>query len=81
MIKLASGCVDCGYAAHAAALQFDHIYDNKKANVSDLVRSDYSWVTIQKEIIKCEIVCANCHAIRTNSRKYTHTPQKIMTDC
>lgn len=64
MIKMASGCIDCGYAAHAEALQFDHTGDDKKGNVSDLIRSDYSWTTIVNEINKCEIRCANCHAVR-----------------
>ena len=69
MIKTATGCIDCGYAAHAAALQFDHTYDNKKANVSDLIRSDYSWKTIKEEIDKCVVRCANCHAIITAYRR------------
>lgn len=69
MIKIASGCIDCGYAAHAEALQFDHIDNNKKASVSNLVRSDYSWATIMTEINKCEVRCANCHAVKTSQRK------------
>ena len=69
MIKIASGCIDCGYAAHAEALQFDHTGDDKKGNVSDLIRSDYSWTTIMTEINKCEIRCANCHAVKTSHRK------------
>lgn len=70
MIKKATGCIDCGYAAHAEALQFDHIGDNKKANVSDLIRSDYSWETIQHEIDKCVVRCANCHAVITAVRRW-----------
>ena len=66
---MAAGCIDCGYAAHAEALQFDHIDNNKKASVSNLIRSDYSWVTIMTEINKCEIRCANCHAVKTSQRK------------
>lgn len=69
MIKTANGCVDCGYAKHAQALQFDHISSNKKAAVSNLIRSDYAWTTILIEISKCEIRCANCHAIMTASRR------------
>ena len=65
LIKLHSGCVDCGYKEHAVALQFDHIGDDKKMNVSDMIRSDYSWVTILQEIDKCEVRCANCHAVMT----------------
>ena len=69
MIKVASGCIDCGYAAHAEALQFDHTRNDKKGNVSDLIRSDYSWATIVTEMNKCEVRCANCHAVRTSQRK------------
>lgn len=80
MIKLSKGCKDCGYAAHAQALQFDHIGNDKKMNVSDMIRSDYSWETIKVEIDKCEVRCANCHAVVTAQRKVdsvlstTHLP-------
>jgi hypothetical protein len=69
MIKKHYGCKDCGYSNHAQALQFDHIDNNKKASVSNLIRSDYSWKTILEEINKCEIRCANCHAVMTANRK------------
>lgn len=68
IIKTESGCIDCGFNLHPRALEFDHISDNKRANVSNLIRSDYSWKTILEEIAKCEVVCANCHAIRTANR-------------
>ena len=73
MIKLHSGCIDCGYSAHAIALQFDHVGNDKKANVSNLIRSDYAWSTILEEIQKCEVRCANCHAVMTAKRKNSHT--------
>lgn len=69
MIKKFAGCKDCGYKESPYALQFDHIEDNKKASVSNLIRSDYAWSTIKKEMDKCEVVCANCHAVRTHARK------------
>lgn len=71
--KLAHGCADCGYNANAYALQFDHVRGDKKQAVSDLIRSDYSWNTIKEEMSKCEVVCANCHAIRTQSRGQHHS--------
>lgn len=72
MIKTDRGCVDCGYKEHAVALQFDHINDDKKASVSNLIRSDYAWSTILEEINKCEIRCANCHAVVTARRKLSY---------
>lgn len=72
MIKRERGCIDCGYNEHPVALQFDHVGDDKKGNVSNLIRSDYSWKTILKEIDKCEVRCANCHAVVTARRKSSY---------
>ncbi len=63
-IKLAAGCADCGYREHPAALDFDHAGSEKTANVSRLIRLS-PWDRIAAEIAKCEVVCANCHRIRT----------------
>jgi hypothetical protein len=71
--KLAQGCADCGYNTNAYALQFDHVHGEKKQAVSDLIRSDYGWNTIKEEMSKCEVVCANCHAIRTKERGQHHS--------
>lgn len=63
-------CKDCGNS-DLRVLEFDHLY-NKKVGISKLIRNA-SWETVLLEISKCEIVCANCHRIRTltrsNSRK------------
>lgn len=69
MIKQEKGCIDCGYNEHGVALQFDHVGNDKKASVSNLIRSDYAWSTILEEINKCEVRCANCHAVVTARRK------------
>lgn len=65
-IKEASGCVDCGIKNHIV-LDFDHLRD-KKYNVSRMIHDGFSWKSILKEINKCEVVCANCHRIRTHNR-------------
>jgi hypothetical protein len=56
-------CVDCG-ATNLVVLTFDHLRD-KKYMISTLIRKGYSTDTIQEEIDKCEVRCANCHAIKT----------------
>lgn len=62
-IKVASGCVDCGLSGPPEALTFDHVRGEKKFNVGQ------SWnqgrAALEAEIAKCEIVCANCHNVRT----------------
>ena len=64
--KLEKGCADCGYNEHHAVLEFDHIDDNKTANVASLIPQE---VALWNEIAKCEVVCANCHRIRTHNRR------------
>lgn len=65
-IKEASGCVDCGIKNHIV-LDFDHLRD-KKYNISRMIHDGFSWKAIKKEIEKCEVVCANCHRVRTYMR-------------
>ena len=67
-IKLAAGCADCGYKVHPAALDFDHRpRTGKRWHVSAM--AGRSSVLIQREIAKCDVVCANCHRIRTYKRR------------
>ncbi len=67
-MKEESGCVDCGQRYPHFVLQFDHLPEYKKEGiVSDIARR-YSWEKALEEIEKCEIVCANCHNVRTWSR-------------
>ena len=68
-------CVDCGFKSHPAALDFDHVRGDKRANVSTLVATSYSWSTILEEIEKCEIRCANCHRIKTAKQLNWYTAQ------
>lgn len=65
-IKEASGCTDCGITNHIM-LDFDHLKD-KKYNISRMIHDGFSWAAIKKEIAKCEVVCANCHRLRTHYR-------------
>lgn len=59
-------CVDCKYD-NWLALEFDHLPEySKKFDVSQMYSK--SLEAIQKEIDKCEIVCSNCHSIRTFKR-------------
>lgn len=59
-------CVDCS-VSDIRVLEFDHLPGFEK--VKDVARmvtgSTYSWERILEEINKCEVVCANCHRIRT----------------
>jgi hypothetical protein len=58
-------CVDCGHSFHPVVMQWDHTGTDKKINISDAVKRGWSKAHILAEIAKCELVCANCHALRT----------------
>ena len=70
-IKETSGCTDCG-ESNPIVLDFDHL-KYKKYNVSRMIHDGFSWKAIKKEIEKCEVVCANCHRIRTHHRLLNQT--------
>lgn len=63
---LSGGCIDCGNR-DIRVLEFDHLRD-KVMNVTQMLVDGYSIESMAKEIEKCEIVCANCHKIRTQQR-------------
>lgn len=67
--KRRKGCVDCGYRANYDALELDHLF-GKKGNYRTVASLMYaSWKIIKEEIAKCQVVCANCYAIRTRQRE------------
>lgn len=59
-------CLDCGVQYPPYVMQFDHVRGEKKFNIGDAVNRPLSRARIAEEIEKCEIVCANCHMIRTH---------------
>ena len=59
-------CTDCGVPYPFYVMHFDHLED-KVAGISILMRRGSS-AQVRAEIAKCELVCANCHAIRTWNR-------------
>ena len=65
--KVKNGCADCGYKQNPVALDFDHLPEfTKDLNVCN----SKSISQAKNEIKKCEVVCANCHRIRTQNRLY-----------
>lgn len=61
-------CVDCGMTFHPCIMEFDHTRGEKLGNVAWLARSKGIKVALE-EIEKCDLVCANCHNIRTYKRQ------------
>jgi hypothetical protein len=57
-------CADCGGRFHPCAMDFDHINGTKEYNVGRMV-GQASEARLLAEIAKCEVVCANCHRVRS----------------
>jgi hypothetical protein len=64
--KRLCGCADCGYREYACALDFDHRDPEAKLwTVGE--RLSYKWERVKAEVRKCDVVCANCHRVRTHA--------------
>lgn len=68
-IKLERGCADCGYRSYPAALDFDHLPGHIKTGRLASMSCSNAKAVIHAEIDKCEVVCANCHRVRTAERR------------
>ena len=67
-LKRMTPCADCGGHFHHAAMHWDHLPGQpKRLEVSTLVHRGSRRAAIH-EMTKCELVCANCHAVRTYER-------------
>ena len=66
-------CTDCGLQVtthNFVVFQFDHIDRTTKTHkIADMVKASCTLNDIDLEIAKCELVCANCHTLRTYYRR------------
>src|SRR6266849_507145 len=60
-------CLDCGGIFHFSAMDFDHVRGKKLFTIgAGIVRA---LKKVMDEIAKCDLVCANCHRVRTYKRR------------
>lgn len=68
-LKEAAPCEDCGRAFPYFVMDFDHRPGEiKEFNIGDAGWLGYSASRVMAEINKCDLVCSNCHRIRTAQR-------------
>lgn len=60
-------CTDCGRSYPPEVMDFDHVRGEKKFDVSLAPARPIRDLEI--EVLKCEVVCANCHRQRTALRR------------
>jgi len=59
-------CMDCGQSYPWFVMDLDHVRGTKRAAVSRL--RHFNPKVILAEIAKCDVVCSNCHRLRTFKR-------------
>lgn len=69
-------CVDC-QENDSIILTFDHVRGEKRYNVADMVSNGLGLESIKSEIKKTEVVCFNCHAIRTHERSKSNRWKRV----
>jgi len=78
-------CADCGGTFHPYVMDFDHREGTlKRFNVSAAIPLGLSIETVMEEAAKCDVVCSNCHRMRTfrtieRDRLATPEPRTVPT--
>lgn len=61
-------CADCFNTFPFYVMEFDHVR-GKKAFCITAAAAFVGWDKFWAEIDKCDVVCANCHRVRTHERR------------
>lgn len=70
-IKSTTPCKDCGNVYPPYVMDFDHKDRTLKTDrLSNMASRGLSLETIKKELTNCDVVCANCHRIRTHDGEH-----------
>lgn len=67
-------CVHCGIKYHHSAMQCDHVRGDKIYNIADAARLQKSDEDVVAELNKCDIVCANCHSMKSYTERRQVSP-------
>ena len=69
-----ASCIDCG-EDDPIVLEFDHVRATKKYDVSTMTYVGLSIASIEVELAKCVIRCANCHRRKTARTHWKGSPR------
>jgi len=67
-LKSRTPCADCGKKFGYWVMDLDHVSGEKVKNLNKMQTG--SLEAVLEEISKCEVVCANCHRLRTYRKDY-----------
>ena len=71
-------CARCGGVFPQVVMDYDHL-DPKTKRMCVAQMLGYSWADIQSEINKCELLCSNCHRIKTYETSNRQKQHRITT--
>lgn len=63
-VKSILGCCKCGIKDWRC-LDFDHVREKKEFGIAESVAYSFTIKRVKIEMRKCQILCANCHRIKT----------------
>lgn len=66
--KMSIGCECCGFKPeHSCQLDLDHLKPKTKTykGAHKAYDAGWSWNRIERELKLCQVLCKNCHALRT----------------
>jgi hypothetical protein len=79
-IKEETPCADCLKNYPYYVMDFDHLEGSEKVGIVSYLCKTGRIGAMKKEILKCELVCANCHRERTHRRLQKNDPSYIVED-
>lgn len=71
--KMSVGCECCGFkATHSCQLDLDHIDPKTKTyqGAHKAYDAGWSWERVKRELSLCQVLCKNCHALRTYDEEH-----------
>lgn len=81
-------CLDCGLLVtleNYVCFDFDHRNPKEKAFAISSKYRDVAFKTLDDEFAKCDLVCANCHRLRTHKQikegVLTGREKEMLIDC
>jgi hypothetical protein len=72
-------CLDCGRRFNPWQMHFDHVRGKKVADVMYLAERGRK-ADMLEEMSKCEVVCACCHADRTQQRRGSASKRRLVSN-
>ncbi|MEK7550160.1 MAG: hypothetical protein AAB535_00020 [Patescibacteria group bacterium] len=71
-------CMDCGKKYPPYVMDFDHrIAKNKYIDIGRMIGGGWSKEKVDNEIEKCDLICSNCHRVRTHKKNYAEVAKVV----